>query len=274
MPLVPGLMSFSFHLAWEHGHITWPETLKKAHGHGLRSIEWCGPPFADPDSFDPDLIRSLRREADLHGIRCQVSGWAPLLAEGDERQLVDRHIEVQLESTRLFGAKVLRMGNTWDPSMRINIPRPLPVVGENLGRIVAAAERAGVVIALEDHLDFRLPDFQYILREIDSPFLQVTLDTGNLLPVQEDAVTFCDALADRIVNVHFKGVEYIWTDAGAVLTGTTPERSIVDLRAILGRLCRVPQEVTLHIEGQCMREEQEDGMLESYVSFLRAEGVR
>lgn len=273
MPLVPGLMSFSFHLAWEHHHITWAETLQKALDHGLRSIEWCGPPFADPDAFDPDLIRSLRREADRHGVRCQVSGWAPLLATGDEQRQVERHIDVQLESSRLFGARVLRMAETWDPAMRINIPRPLPVVVANLGRVVAAGERAGIVIALEDHLDFRLPEFQSILREIDSPFLQVTLDTGNLLPVQEDAVAFCDALAERIVNVHLKGVEYFWTDAGAVLTGTPPGRSVVDLRAILRRLRRVPREIPLHIEGQCMREDQEDEMLRSHVAFLREEGV-
>jgi sugar phosphate isomerase/epimerase len=274
MPIVPGLMSFSYHLTWEHGHIGWMEELSRAIDLGLRSVEWCGPIFADPDSFDPGIIETLRREADRHGVRCQVAGWAPLLATGDEVRQVERHLTVQLESTRIFGAKVLRMGNMWDPQMRINVPRPLPVVLDNLKRITEAGARAGVTIAFEDHLDFRLPDFQFFLREINSPWFRVTLDTGNLLPVQEDAVAFCDALAGQIVNVHFKGVEYIWTDAGAVLTGTTPERSIVDLRAVLNRLRREAHEITLHIEGQCMREEQEAGMVAAYVDFLHGEGLQ
>lgn len=74
---------------------------------------------------------------------------------------------------------------------------------DGLERCLPAAERCGVTLGLENHWGLGLtPEgVLRIVEAIDSPWLQVTLDTGNFL---EDPYSRLEQLAPRTVYVHAK----------------------------------------------------------------------
>ncbi|GAG43586.1 unnamed protein product, partial [marine sediment metagenome] len=56
----------------------------------------------------------------------------------------------------------------------------------------------------------RIADFRAIFSQIASPFLAINLDTGNLLPLFEDVVSFADEFSDHIASCHFKALRFVW----------------------------------------------------------------
>lgn len=264
-----GINSYSYHNSFESGRMTLERLLSKVKELGLESVEWCHGPWFTPESFNEKEARRIKRLADEMGIKCRVAGFAPLLAEGRRVEEMLRMVDVQLKATEIFEAPVLRFDGMLCTEIRINGPKPLNLCLNNLKKVVERGEKAGVVIALEDHMDFGLEDFKFFLREVGSPYFKVTFDTGNLLPLFEDPLKFAEELLEHIVDVHFKGIEHVFTHCGALQTGCLPEHSVVDLNAILNILSRAPQEISLHIEVMAKDEGVEDSLVESYVKFLR-----
>jgi sugar phosphate isomerase/epimerase len=74
---------------------------------------------------------------------------------------------------------------------------------DGLGKCLAAAERCGVIMGLENHWGLgRTPEgVLRIVDAIQSPWLRVTLDTGNFL---EDPYDKLDKIAPKAVLVHAK----------------------------------------------------------------------
>ncbi|MFK7845847.1 MAG: sugar phosphate isomerase/epimerase family protein [Rhodothermales bacterium] len=74
---------------------------------------------------------------------------------------------------------------------------------EAIGKCIPKAKECGVVLGLENHwgLGRTAEGVQRIVKAIDSPWLQVTLDTGNFL---EDPYDRLDMLADRAILMQAK----------------------------------------------------------------------
>jgi len=74
---------------------------------------------------------------------------------------------------------------------------------EGLSRCLKAAERCGVTLGLENHwgLGRTAAGVMRIVNEIDSPWLQVTLDTGNFL---DDTYSQLEQIAPKAVLVQAK----------------------------------------------------------------------
>lgn len=74
---------------------------------------------------------------------------------------------------------------------------------EAIGKCIPKAKECGVVLGLENHwgLGRTAEGVQRIVEAIDSPWLQVTLDTGNFL---EDPYDRLDMLADRTILMQAK----------------------------------------------------------------------
>jgi sugar phosphate isomerase/epimerase len=270
MPItIVGINSYSHHNSFESGRMTLERLLNRVKELGLKSVEWCHGPWFTPGSFDENEARWIKRLADEMGIKCRVAGFAPLLAEGERVKDMLKMVDIQLEATKIFEAPVLRFDGMLCTEIRINGPKPLNLCLNNLRRVVERGEKTGVVIALEDHMDFGLKEFKFFLNEIRSPYLKITFDTGNLLPLFEDPLKFAEELLEHIVDVHFKGIEHVFTHCGALQTGCPPEHSVINLDAILNVLSHASQEVSLHIEVMARDEEMEDRLVESYVKFLR-----
>ena len=135
MPIIPGLMSYSYHLSWGEGRMTPERFMDRAAELGLRSTEWCHFACHSPGQVDWEQVHRLKSLADERGLRCYVSGFAPLLAEGEERQVLLGMVRTQLEVSQVIGAEQLRFDGMLNHRLRIGQPAPLDLCTENLSHI-------------------------------------------------------------------------------------------------------------------------------------------
>lgn len=80
------------------------------------------------------------------------------------------------------------------------------------------AERVGIALALENHKDWTLDELVALLREYETEWLGVCLDTGNNLALLDDAATFVEALAPYAVSTHLKDMALEHTGDGFLLS--------------------------------------------------------
>jgi sugar phosphate isomerase/epimerase len=165
------------------------------------SLESCYLPAQEPQ-FREELKRVLQRK-NLEAVWAwgHPNGLYSGTNAEAEADLV-RHIEYARE----IGAKVMRIvGGSWRTKPpRWNEHRRLMLAA--LKRIIRHAERVGVVLALENHLDMTADQLRELMQAINSPYLGVCLDTANNLRMFEYPVEVAEKLAPWVRATHIKDV--------------------------------------------------------------------
>lgn len=165
------------------------------------SLESCYLPVQEA-TFRQELRKALeRRNLEVvwawghpDGLRC-----------GTDRQ-AEADLARHLEYAREIGARVMRIvGGSWrsrPPRWKEHRRQMLPV----LRRVVRQAERTGIVLALENHLDFTADQLRELMQAVDSPYLGVCLDTANNLRIYEYPVEVAEKLAPWVRATHIKDI--------------------------------------------------------------------
>ncbi|MGI9175185.1 MAG: sugar phosphate isomerase/epimerase family protein [Rhodothermales bacterium] len=173
-------------------------------------------------SEDHSHLQDLKRRAveqgiDLYGFSTHQGFVSPKPEERQEN--VDKTIH-QIELAHAMGIPTMRINTgRWGTSasfdeLMANRGEEPPLEGyteeeafdwviEALGQCLPAAEEQGVVLGLENHWGLgRTPEgVLRIVEALDSPWLQVTLDTGNFL---EDPYDKLAQLAERTILLQAK----------------------------------------------------------------------
>ncbi|MGH7210794.1 MAG: sugar phosphate isomerase/epimerase family protein [Acetobacteraceae bacterium] len=177
--------------------------LDRAHALGVEgvSLECCYLP-EPTDAF----LGSLRE-------RLEVLGMEPVWAWGHPNGLgsgtlphaaedLVRHLDV----ARRVGARVMRIcggGRRTRPASWAEHKAKLVAM---LQRLCVPAERAGVVMAIENHIDLLGEEMAELIEAVGSPWLGVCLDTGNNLRLCEDPMAVARRLAPFARATHVKSL--------------------------------------------------------------------
>jgi sugar phosphate isomerase/epimerase len=171
---------------------------------------------------DDAALRELKRRAFANGLDlCGLSihqGFVSL--DKDMRRKNIDHTVACIELAYKLGIPCMRLNTgrwgtskTFEDLMKnrgIEPPLPgftdedaFPWVIESIEKCLPAAERCGVLLALENHWGLgRTPEgLMRIVEAVDSPWLQVLMDTGNFL---EDPYDKLEKIAPRTVFVQAK----------------------------------------------------------------------
>jgi sugar phosphate isomerase/epimerase len=123
---------------------------------------------------------------------------------------------------------------------------------EGFHRQVAAAvpiaERHRMPLGIENHKDWRVDQQVALLRQYESEFLGVCLDTGNNLSLLEDPLEVVEKLAPYTFNVHFKDMALEEYRDGFLMSEVPLGEGVLDLPAIVGILRRARPEVRFSLE--------------------------
>ena len=133
---------------------------------------------------------------------------------------------------------------------------------DGLSAGAAYAESRGLTLALENHGRFagRSSQIRDIIEQVGSAALRVNFDTGNFLPVGQDAVAAARELAEWVVLAHLKDMRAAGADEishvfarpdGFLLTGSVLGDGLVDLRGVMAalRAARFDGWLSLEFEG-------------------------
>ncbi|WP_137179798.1 sugar phosphate isomerase/epimerase [Roseomonas sp. AR75] len=176
--------------------------LERAASHGVAgvSLEACYLPL------DAASLARIRDRLVALGLEAVWAWGHPdgLRSGTDPEAAADllRHIGI----ARAVGAKVMRIcaGSrrtrpaTWAEHRAQLLPMLTPLVAE--------AERQGVVLAIENHIDLLAAELAEIVTSIGSPHLGVCLDTANNLRMFEDPVKVAALLAPFTRATHVKNI--------------------------------------------------------------------
>ena len=97
--------------------------------------------------------------------------------------------------------------------------------------------RHGVVLAIENHKDWRVPDLLETLKRLGSERVGVTLDTGNSIALLEDPMAVVEALAPHALSIHLKDMGVREYEEGLLLSEVPLGEGFLDLGRIV-ETCR------------------------------------
>ena len=87
-----------------------------------------------------------------------------------------------------------------DPPIERQIRRAV----HNFSSLVQSCQAHSVVLAIENHMDYRLSELAQVVEEVSSPWVRINLDTANSIAVVEDPIKGARRAASYAVAAHLK----------------------------------------------------------------------
>ncbi|WP_172369960.1 sugar phosphate isomerase/epimerase family protein [Sporosarcina jiandibaonis] len=164
----------------------------------------------------------------------------------EERDAEVKKVLDGIEMAKILGTDIVRVF-CGDLKGELTFEDGASWIIEGLKTCAEAAEKAHVYLAIENHglLAGRSEQVVEILKEVNSPYVKSTFDTGNFLLVHEKPTEAFDQLKNEIVHVHFKdfreknvadSFKGFRSTEGVELIGVIPGDGEVDLAYIVDGL--------------------------------------
>jgi sugar phosphate isomerase/epimerase len=151
------------------------------------------------DPLDEGQLKQLRARADQWDLLLEVHG----------SDAFRKNFAHTLQQSAAVGVKVV--GCYFGMLLR---PEKIPTLAawdEHLARCEARlrelapiAQRLGITIGIENHLDFTIEELYHLVKKIDSPQIGVLYDVGNGIGTLDDPVEAAELLAPYTVATHYK----------------------------------------------------------------------
>jgi sugar phosphate isomerase/epimerase len=221
-----------------------------------------------------------RLRDELGEIELEPSCLVNYCSTGDEAKRVrDKVIATLHDLKRLGGARLRTMAQRQINRFTKQPPldEQLDLIEANLKQVVAVAAELGIVMAMENHCDYRGYEIAGLIRRVDLPSFGAALDTANAFTSFEDPADAAAALAPYAFTTHIKDFRIDalgipgkapWIPVGCALgEGNVDIPAIVDL---LARQAPDPQSLPLIVEVNWPAEGEDAGdLIVRSVDYLR-----
>jgi sugar phosphate isomerase/epimerase len=163
---------------------------------------------------DPGYLAKIKGTLNKNKIELMPALAADAVSTGDKAKRAIEDAVIALRHYRDFGDVRISKYCTYPmihTRFTTNPPldEQLALIVENTRPIVKVAEECGIVLAFENHLDYRAREIVQVIKAIDSTNLRFLFDTGNTLTVCEDPVDAAYDAAPYTVLVHLKDLRVL-----------------------------------------------------------------
>jgi sugar phosphate isomerase/epimerase len=157
--------------------------------------------------FDSSYLAGIKNLLDRFGLD-RVYAWGhPDGLEGGRNERAYEDMVSSIERASAIGADVMRVVGS--SLMFRNQPHQPQL--ERLTRMfsdaVKVAEKSGVRLAVENHIDFNSDEMLSLITAVDSPFLGINFDTGNFVRLLDDPIKGMEKLAKHVYATHIKDLK-------------------------------------------------------------------
>ncbi len=163
------------------------------------SLESCFFP-----SFDDQFLAELKAQLDDYGFeRVYAWGHPDGLERGSNKEAYDDMI-ANIPHAKAIGADVMRVVGS---SLMFRHEPHGPQIEALISlfkEAVKVAEKYGVKLAVENHIDFTSDEILTLLKGVNSEYLGLNFDTGNFLRLLDDPVIGMEKLAPYVYATHVK----------------------------------------------------------------------
>jgi sugar phosphate isomerase/epimerase len=166
------------------------------------SLESCFIP-----RFDDGYLSQIKGMLDEFKLdRVFAWGHPDGLEGGKNEKMFDEMIEM-IEYAKAIDARVMRVVGS---SLMFRF-EPHEQQIERLSRMfsdaVKEAAKAGVKMAVENHIDFNSDEMLTLLKNVNSPYLGINFDTGNFVRVLDDPIQAMEKLVTHVYATHIKDLK-------------------------------------------------------------------
>ncbi|HEY9595312.1 MAG TPA: sugar phosphate isomerase/epimerase family protein [Spirochaetia bacterium] len=166
------------------------------------SLESCFIP-----RFDASYLSEIKGMLDEYKLD-RVFAWGhPDGLEGGRNEKAFGEMMKSIEHAKAIGADVMRV--TGASLMFRNEPHGpmLDKLTKMFSEAAKVAEKAGVKIADENHIDFNSDEMLALIKAVNSPFFGINFDTGNFMRVLDDPIKGMEKLAKYTFSTHVKDLK-------------------------------------------------------------------
>lgn len=240
------------------------------HSYGIRGAAEKGgkdqPPFSDPLTFlaycrtlgaggvqvnigdrDREYVLRLRKLLDASGMYLEGSIRLPRDRADGER------FEAEVKTARAAGTTVLRSAmlsgrryETFDSAEAFRKFREQSYASLGLAEPIIA--RHDILLAVENHKDWRADELIDLLKKLGSRQVGVCVDTGNSIALLEDPLEVVETLAPLAFTTHLKDMGVAEYADGFLLSEVPFGTGFLDLKRIVAVLRKARPRVRLNVE--------------------------
>jgi sugar phosphate isomerase/epimerase len=208
---------------------------------GVRSVQ-VGIGVLDP--FHARLLRDKVEADSMH-----LEGIVSLPAD---QAGLDR-FEAEVRTAKEAGAAILRTVTlsgrryeTFDSAARFRKFSDMAL--HRLKLAVAVVDRRDMLLAVENHKDWRADELLALLKKAGGDHLGVCLDVGNSISLLEDPMEVVETLAPRAFTTHFKDMAVEEYSDGFLLSEVPLGQGIINLPRVVQTLRKARPEIRFNIE--------------------------
>lgn len=196
----------------------------------------------------PDEAASVRQACDRLGMQVEGIVSPPKETPND----IDR-FSAELATARACGATVVRTvmlgGRRYEVFVRASdFTMFAQTAEETLKRADRIAKEHKVILAVENHKDFRIDELVDLLKRISSEWIGVCIDTGNNLALLEDPLNSVQALAPFARSVHLKEIGVEESNDGFRMSEVPLGRGGFDLQRMVAVVRQANPNAIFHLE--------------------------
>ncbi|NLX57051.1 MAG: sugar phosphate isomerase/epimerase [Planctomycetaceae bacterium] len=225
------------------------------------------------DSLEPGYLSEIKAVLDENSLERVLAWGHPDGLEAGRSEKAWREMNSLIPKARFMGADIMRI--VASSLMFRNEPHApqIEAIVKMLKTSVQIAADNGVILALENHIDYTSAEIQEILERVGSDALKVNFDTGNTLRMMEDPVAAARRLGPFTVATHTKDLDACrhvrpeeWYFFSSVPVGT----GLIDMRGVVLALKECGYQGVLAVESDHHKDNQdEDQLVAASVAYLK-----
>ena len=225
------------------------------------------------DSLEAGYLSDIKAALDEKDMERVLAWGHPDGLEAGRNRDAWREMNGLIPKARFMGADIMRI--VASSLMFRNEPHEpqIEAIVEMLKESVKIAEDNGVLLAIENHIDYTSQEIEQILQRVGSDALKVNFDTGNTLRMMEDPVAAARRLGPYTVATHTKDVDACrhvrpeeWFFFSSVPVGT----GLIDMPGVVRALQETGYTGVLAVETDHHKDHQdEDKLVEQSVAYLK-----
>lgn len=166
------------------------------------SLESCFIP-----RYDSAYLSEIKDMLDEYNLD-RVYAWGhPDGLEGGKNKKAYEEMIKHIENAKAIGAKVMRVTGS---SLKFRFEPHGPQIerlSEMFSKAVKIAEKEGIKLADENHIDFNPDEMLQIIKNVNSPNFGINFDTGNFMRVLADPIEGMEKLAKYTFATHIKDLK-------------------------------------------------------------------
>ena len=225
------------------------------------------------ESLQPGHLKEIKAALDEKRLE-RVRAWGhPDGLEAGRNRTAWKEMNDLIPKARLMGADIMRIVAS---SLQFRNEPHGPQIGavvKMLKESVKIAADAGIVLAIENHIDYTSEEIHQILQRVGSDRLKVNFDTGNTLRMMEDPVKAARRLGPYTVATHTKDLDACrhvppeeWYFFSSVPVGT----GLIDIPGVVRALKESGYTGVLAVESDHHKDNQdEDKLVVASVAYLK-----